>query len=94
MGVYDLTTAMDFIRAKTRYSKLNLVDYSLGTTIALAGLSDRPGYNSKTNKFILIAPKSRLKSSGLGTCNKHFQKFQTDKCNLKYVEINFSANLL
>lgn len=60
-----MTTVIDFILVKTGYSKLDVLGYSLGTTIALAGLSDRPEYNSKINKLILMAPTSRLKSSGL-----------------------------
>lgn len=59
-----MTTAIDFILTKTKYSKLDIVGYSLGTTIALVGLSDRPEYNSKIHKLILMAPTSRLKSSG------------------------------
>lgn len=59
-----MTAAIDFILAKTKYSKLDIVGYSLGTTIALVGLSDRPEYNSKINKLVLMAPTTRLKSSG------------------------------
>lgn len=64
MGVYDMTAAIDFILKKTGYSKLDMVGYSLGTTISLVGLSDRPEYNSKINKLVLMAPTSRLKSAG------------------------------
>lgn len=64
MGVYDLPTAIDFILKKTGYSKLDIVGYSLGTTISLVCLSDRPEYNSKINKLVLMAPTSRLKSAG------------------------------
>jgi len=65
MGVYDMTAAIDFILEKTGHSKLDIVGYSMGTTIALVGLSDRPEYNSKVNKLVLMAPTSRLKSSGV-----------------------------
>lgn len=65
MGVYDMTTSIDFILKKTGYSKVDIVGYSLGTTIALVGLSDRPEYNTKVNKLVLMAPTSRLKSSGI-----------------------------
>jgi len=64
MGVYDMTASIDFILNTTGYSKLDVVGYSLGTTISLACLSDRPEYNSKINKLVLMAPTSRLKSSG------------------------------
>lgn len=65
MGTYDMTTAIDFILKTTGYSKLDVVGYSLGTTISLVCLSDRPEYNSKVNKLVLVAPTSRLKSSGM-----------------------------
>jgi pimeloyl-ACP methyl ester carboxylesterase len=64
MGVYDMTAAVDFILKTTGYSKLDVVGYSLGTTIALACLTDKPEYNSKINKLVLMAPTSRLKSAG------------------------------
>lgn len=60
-----MTTAIDFILKSTGHSKLDVVGYSLGTTISLACLSDRPEYNSKINKLVLMAPTSRLKSSGM-----------------------------
>lgn len=59
-----MTAAVDFILKTTGYSKLDVVGYSLGTTIALACLTDRPEYNSKINKLVLMAPTSRLKSAG------------------------------
>lgn len=60
-----MTAAIDFILKKTGHSKLDVVGYSLGTTIALIGLSEKPEYNSKINKLVLMAPTSRLKSSGV-----------------------------
>lgn len=65
MGVYDMTAAIDFILIKTGHSKLDVLGYSLGTTIALVGLSERPEYNLKINKLVLMAPTSRLKSAGM-----------------------------
>lgn len=59
-----MTKAVDFVLKKTGYSKLDTLGYSLGTTIALVCLSERPEYNSKINKLLLMAPTSRLKSSG------------------------------
>ncbi|XP_050519804.1 uncharacterized protein LOC126893533 [Daktulosphaira vitifoliae] len=64
MGISDLTTAIDFVLNKTGYTKLNIVGYSLGTTISLVCLSDRPDYNNKVNNLVLMAPTSRLKSVG------------------------------
>ncbi|VVC27320.1 Alpha/beta hydrolase fold-1,Alpha/Beta hydrolase fold,Lipase, eukaryotic [Cinara cedri] len=65
MGVYDMTSTIDFVLKKTGYSKLDVLGYSLGTTIALTCLSERPEYNLKINKLILMAPTSRLKSAGM-----------------------------
>uniref|UniRef100_A0A2H8TSX5 Lipase n=1 Tax=Melanaphis sacchari TaxID=742174 RepID=A0A2H8TSX5_9HEMI len=65
MGVYDMTTVINFILKSTGHSKLDVVGYSLGTTISLVCLSDKPEYNSKINKLVLMAPTSRLKSSGM-----------------------------
>lgn len=59
-----MTATVDFILKTTGYPKLDVVGYSLGTTISLACLSDRPEYNSKINKLVLMAPTSRLKSAG------------------------------
>lgn len=73
-----MTTAIDFILKETGYSKLDIVGYSLGTTIALVGLSEKPEYNSKVNKLVLMAPTSRLKSSGVPlNIIKHFSKMVT-----------------
>lgn len=60
-----MTTTIDFILKITGYSKLDVVGYSLGTTISLVCLTDRSEYNSKINKLVLMAPTSRLKSSGM-----------------------------
>lgn len=60
-----MTTAIDFILNYTGHSKLDVVGYSLGTTIALTGLSEKPEYNSKINKLVIMAPTSRLTSTGL-----------------------------
>ncbi|XP_050424541.1 lipase 3-like isoform X3 [Adelges cooleyi] len=65
MGVLDMTTAIDFVLNETGYSKIDILGYSLGTTMALAGLSNRPKYNDKINKLVLMAPTSRLKELGM-----------------------------
>lgn len=65
MGVIDMPTVIDFVLNNTGYSKLDIVGYSLGGTIALVGLSDRPEYNDKVNKLVLMAPAVRLQSTGV-----------------------------
>lgn len=74
MGVYDLTAVIDFILKKTEHSKLNVVGYSLGATIAFVCLSDKPEYNAKVNKLVLIAPATNFKTSPVTTFVKQFPK--------------------
>lgn len=64
MGEYDLTAAIDFILKKTGHLKMDVVSYSMGGVITLVGLSDKPEYNLKINKLVLMAPASRVGSPG------------------------------
>lgn len=87
-----MTTAIDFILNKTGHSKVDVVGYSLGTTLALAGLSDRPEYNSKINKLVLMAPTSRLKAAGMPlNIVKFFSKTITVIFH-RFIYFNFSTN--
>ncbi|XP_026805905.1 gastric triacylglycerol lipase-like [Rhopalosiphum maidis] len=56
MGIYDFPAAVDFVLNKTGRPKLDVVGYSLGATIALVGLSEKPAYNNKVDKLVLMAP--------------------------------------
>lgn len=60
MGIYDFPASIDFIINKTGYAKVDVLGYSLGATIALIGLSDKPEYNNKIDKLVLMAPSTRL----------------------------------
>jgi len=64
MGVYDFPAVVDFVLNKTGRAKLDIVGYSLGATIALVGLSEKPSYNSKIDKLVLMAPTTRMISYG------------------------------
>lgn len=64
MGVYDFTAAIDFISNTTGHQKIDVVGYSLGATIALVGLSEKPAYNKKVDKLVLMAPTTRLMAFG------------------------------
>lgn len=59
--MYDTTAGIDFILNKTGHSTLHLGGYSFGGTICLIALAERPEYNKKVNKLVLIVPTSRLK---------------------------------
>jgi len=65
MGIYDFPAVVDFVLNKTGRAKLDIVGYSLGATIALVGLSEKPAYNSKIDKLVLMAPTTRMISYGL-----------------------------
>jgi len=64
IGIYDFPAVVDFILNKTGRAKLDIVGYSLGATIALVGLSEKPSYNSKIDKLVLMAPTTRMMSYG------------------------------
>ncbi|XP_001951496.2 gastric triacylglycerol lipase [Acyrthosiphon pisum] len=72
LGVYDLTAVIDFILKKSEYSKLDIVGYSLGATVAFVCLSDKPEYNDKINKLALIAPATNFKTSPVTAIVKQF----------------------
>ncbi|XP_050522001.1 lipase 3-like isoform X2 [Daktulosphaira vitifoliae] len=59
LGVYDFPAVVDFVLNHTKYSKVDVVDISLGTGILLIGLSERPEYNAKIRNNIMIAPAVR-----------------------------------
>lgn len=61
MGVYDTTAAIDYILNKTGYSTLHMGGYSFGATICLIALAERPEYNEKIDKLVLIVPTARMK---------------------------------
>lgn len=65
MGVFDFPTVVDFILNKTGHAKIDVMGYSLGATIALVGLSEKPSYNGKIDKLIMMAPTTRMVSYGL-----------------------------
>jgi len=64
MGVYDLPAVIDFVLTKTGRSKIDVVGYSLGATVALVGLSENTVYNNKVDKLVLMAPVTRMVSYG------------------------------
>lgn len=61
MGIYDTTAGIDFVLNKTGHTKLHMIGYSFGATICLTALTERPEYNKKIDKLVLIVPTSRMK---------------------------------
>lgn len=61
LGVYDTTAAIDLILNKTGYTKLHMGGFSFGATICLIALAERPEYNKKIDKLMLIVPTARMK---------------------------------
>lgn len=66
MGVYDLPAAIDLVLSVTGYSKVDVGGVSLGGTIPLITLAERPNYNEKVRNLILMAPASRMASTLAG----------------------------
>ncbi|CAI6350010.1 unnamed protein product [Macrosiphum euphorbiae] len=61
LGIYDTTAGIDFIINKTGYFKIHMGGYSFGATICLIALAERPEYNEKIDKLVLIVPTARMK---------------------------------
>lgn len=66
MGVYDLPAAIDLVISVTGYSKVDVGGVSLGGTIPIIALSERPEYNKKVKNVILMAPATRMTSAYQG----------------------------
>ncbi|XP_025404970.1 gastric triacylglycerol lipase-like [Sipha flava] len=60
LGIYDTTAAIDFILKKTGHTTLHMGGYSFGATICLIALAERPEYNEKIDKLVLIVPTARM----------------------------------
>ncbi|XP_063976955.1 lipase 3-like [Diachasmimorpha longicaudata] len=58
----DLPAILDYILATTGETQLSYLGHSLGTTIILILLADKPEYNSKLTLAILYAPVSYWKT--------------------------------
>lgn len=82
MGIYDLPAAIDLVIAVTGYSKVDVGGLSLGGTLPLITLAEKPEYNSKVRNLVLMAPASRM-----GSRFKSFQYFFTKKVVRKMLVI-------
>lgn len=55
-GIYDTAATIDYILSLTGQSQVSLVGHSMGSTMQLVLLSNRPEYNSKVNVVLAFAP--------------------------------------
>jgi pimeloyl-ACP methyl ester carboxylesterase len=60
IGMYDLPAMVDYVLRVTGHSDLHFVGHSMGATIAVVMLSERPQYNDKLKITILLAPVIKL----------------------------------
>nr|CAD7405910.1 unnamed protein product [Timema cristinae] len=61
IGIFDLSAMIDYVLSTTGESSLYFVGHSMGATIAVVLLSERPEYNEKLKITILLAPVVRLR---------------------------------
>jgi len=59
--MYDLPAMIDYVLETTRSPHLYFVGHSMGATIGLVLLSERPEYNEKLKITTLLAPVAKLK---------------------------------
>lgn len=63
LGIYDLPAAIDLVLSITGYNKVDIGGISLGSTVPLITLSERPEYNAKVRTLVLMGPAARTGSS-------------------------------
>ncbi|KDR21402.1 Lipase 3 [Zootermopsis nevadensis] len=60
IGMYDLPAMVDYVLRVTGHPDLYFVGHSMGATVAVVMLSERPQYNDKLKITILLAPVVKL----------------------------------
>ncbi|XP_063697759.1 lipase 3-like [Culicoides brevitarsis] len=60
IGLFDVTTSIDYILRTTRRKKIHYVGLSQGSTAFLVALSQRPDYNRKVASSYLLVPVGSL----------------------------------
>lgn len=66
MGIYDLPAAIDLVISVTGHLKVDIAGVSLGGTIPLITLAEKPQYNEKIRNLVLMAPATRMGSQWKG----------------------------
>lgn len=66
LAVYDLPAAIDLVLSVTGHTKVDVGGVSLGATIPLITLAEKPEYNKKVRNLLLMAPATRMASGYQG----------------------------
>lgn len=74
MGVYDLPAAIDLVISVTGHLQVDIVGVSLGATLPLITLAEKPQYNEKIRNLVLMAPGTRMGSQWKGVQYFFFRK--------------------
>ncbi|XP_063240307.1 lipase 3-like [Bacillus rossius redtenbacheri] len=61
LGRFDLAAMVDHVLRATGREQLHFVGHSMGATVAVVLLSERPEYNAKIKATVLLAPVVRLR---------------------------------
>ncbi|XP_026806196.1 gastric triacylglycerol lipase-like [Rhopalosiphum maidis] len=92
LAIYDLPAAIDLVISVTGYSKVDVGGVSLGGTIPLITLSEKPEYNKKVRNMILMAPASRMGSSYKGApyyfVRTAIRQFLKTDFKFRYISLN------
>ncbi|XP_015364411.1 PREDICTED: lipase 3-like [Diuraphis noxia] len=92
LAIYDLPAAIDLVISVTGHSKVDVGGVSLGATIPLMTLSEKPEYNKKVRNLILMAPASRMGSGYRGAqyyfIRSAFRKFLKTDFKFRYISLN------
>jgi lysosomal acid lipase/cholesteryl ester hydrolase len=62
MGMYDLPAQIDHVLKETKVSSVTYIGHSQGCTQALVAMSQIPAIQKKINRFVGLAPVSRLEN--------------------------------
>lgn len=62
-GIYDMPAFIDYILTKTEQKQVNVIGFSIGTTVFYILGSERPEYNEKVKIKISLAPAAYLSHS-------------------------------
>lgn len=75
MGIYDLPAAIDLVISVTGHLQVDILGVSLGGTIPLIMLAEKPQYNEKIRNLVLMAPATRMGSQWKGVQYFFIRKF-------------------
>ncbi|XP_025414283.1 lipase 3-like [Sipha flava] len=92
LAIYDLPAAIDLVLSVTGHSKVDVGGVSLGATIPLITLAEKPEYNKKVRNLVLMAPATRMGSGYQGIqyyfIRKAIRTFLKAKFKFNYISLN------